>query len=193
MAEAHGGSAADGDYLVVARVVAPHGVWGEVKCQVLTDFPERLRAGRRVFVGEPPRPMTLRAARHVPSAIYLSLDAVGDRESAESLRGLLIRVPVAEAAPLPDGHFFWHQVIGLQVEDEQGTPLGRVADILETGASHVYVVRGPGGETLVPAQKEFVTAIEPDRGRLVVRLLPGMRPSSPPARVRRPRRSSGRR
>jgi 16S rRNA processing protein RimM len=77
---------------------------------------------------------------------------------------------------LPRGQFFWHQIIGLTVETADGRQLGRVEDVLRTGANDVYVVRGDLGEVLVPAIAPVVKRIDPDGGRLVVELIPGMLP-----------------
>lgn len=74
------------------------------------------------------------------------------------------------------GQFFWHQIIGLTVETADGRQLGRVEDVLRTGANDVYVVRGDLGEVLVPAIAPVVKRIDPDAGRLVVELIPGMLP-----------------
>jgi 16S rRNA processing protein RimM len=68
-------------------------------------------------------------------------------------------------------------VIGLRVEDATTQELlGQVADILETGANDVYVVRGERGEILVPAIKDVVKEIDPAAGRMLIRPLPGMLP-----------------
>jgi len=168
-------SEADAQQLVVAQILSPHGVQGELKCRVVTQFPEqRFRRGSRLLIGSEPR--LVRSARLRGELVYVRLDGVDDRNAAQALRGQELRVPRAEAVPLPEGQFYWDQVIGLRVEDTTGRLLGTVADILETGSNDVYIVRGPLGEILVPAIKDVVTAIEPAAGRMVVDPLPGMLP-----------------
>jgi 16S rRNA processing protein RimM len=111
-----------------------------------------------------------------PPHILLKLAQVTDRDVAETLRGKEVTIRKEDAVALPAGQFFWHQVIGLSVVDvtTQQT-LGRVVDILETGANDVYVVRPPQGkEILVPAIKDVVKEIDPEQGRMLIEPLPGM-------------------
>jgi 16S rRNA processing protein RimM len=106
--------------------------------------------------------------------VILQLDGVADRDAAEQLRGWLVQVPKTEAWKLPRGRYYWHQIVGLRVLTTDGEEIGTVAEILETGANDVYVVKGDGGERLIPAIKQVVTEIAPERGEMVVELLPGM-------------------
>ena len=165
--------------LVVAQVLAPHGVRGELKCRLVTDFPERFQKGVRVLVGEPPTPRRVVAARVSGKTVYLRLSGVPTRDAAEPLRGSDVLVTREDAVPLPPGQYFWSDVIGLRAEDRSGQDLGQVTEILATGANDVYVVQGPAGEVLVPAIKDVVLAIEPARGRIVVDLPPGLEPREP--------------
>lgn len=97
-------------------------------------------------------------------------------EAAAALRGEYLYVASADAARPPRGEFYLHEIVGLSVETEDGRPLGRIAEVLRTGANDVYVVAGPLGEVLVPAIEDVVRRIDPAGGRVVVRPLPGMLP-----------------
>ncbi len=106
------------------------------------------------------------------------MDDVRDRNSAEELRGHLVQVRSQEAAPLGPGEYYEHQILGLNVVTTGGEALGRVAEILETGANDVYVVHGPRGEILLPARKEVIQDINLEAGRMTVILLPGLLPDA---------------
>jgi 16S rRNA processing protein RimM len=179
------------DYLIVARVLRAHGVHGEVACEIITEFPERFQRTKRVFLTPPsrsnwlepldgatPQPYAVTRTRLVQhrgqAEVVLALEAVTDRDAADALRGYLVQVPRREAWKLPRGRFYWHQIIGLRVVTTDGEEIGTVTDILETGANDVYVVKGAGPERLIPAVKELVKSIAPERGEMVVSLLPGM-------------------
>jgi 16S rRNA processing protein RimM len=155
-------------------VVAAHGVRGELKCRVITDFPrQRFRRGARVLIAR--RPYTVAGFRAQGQFALLRLEEIADRTVAEQLRGCDIEVPKDDALPLPKGQFYWHQVIGLTVIDATtGDTLGTVKDILETGANDVYVVQGPTKEILVPAIKDVVKLIDPQAGRMLIEPLPGL-------------------
>ena len=171
--------AAPPDRLVVAQVLSPHGIRGELKCRVVTDFPkQRFKRGNTVLIRAERH--TIQAARVQGTVVLLKLSGIGDRNAAESYRGADVEVPTEDAVSLPKGQFFWHQVIGLDVIDiTTATSVGRVADIIETGANDVYLVRGgPYGEVLVPAIKDVVKEIDPSNGRMLVEPLPGMLPTS---------------
>lgn len=178
-------------YLIVAQVMRPHGTQGEVGCEIITEFPERFRRTKRVFLSPPimagklearpgvtPREYAVEQARlstHRGRAeVILRLDGVTDRDAAEALRGLLVQVPESEAWKLPRGLFYWHQILGLRVVTTEGEAIGTVAEILETGANDVYVVRGDDGERLIPAITQVVKWINPARGEMLVELMPGL-------------------
>lgn len=174
---------------MVAQVLSPHGLQGELKCRLVTEFPDRFRPRLKLYLGRQHTPTTLVGSRLAGDGevVYLRLRGITDRESAEALRGQDVQVAMRDAVPLPEGRFFFSQVIGLRVEDEEGQHWGDLVDILETAANHVYVVHGPKGELLLPAVDDVLIAIEPERGRVLVRLLPGMAPEP----TRAARRSLG--
>ena len=157
-------------------MLAAHGIRGELKCRIVTDFPtRRFKRGNTVMIKG--QPHTIQAARVQGATVLLKLEDISDRDVAAALRGAEVEVPTHDAVSLPKGQFYWHQVIGLRVEDATShEPLGEVIDIIETGANHVYIVRGQKGEILVPAIKDVVKQIDPAAGRMLIQPLPGMLP-----------------
>jgi 16S rRNA processing protein RimM len=157
-------------------VLGAHGIRGELKCRIVTDFPSRrFKRGNTVLIrGEPHK---IQSARIQGATVLLKLQDIEDRDKAATLRGAEIEVPTEQAVSLPKGQFYWHQVIGLRVEDATShEPLGEVTDIIETGANDVYIVKGNRGEILVPAIKDVVKQIDPEAGRMLIQPLPGMLP-----------------
>jgi 16S rRNA processing protein RimM len=159
-------------------VLSAHGVRGELKCRIITDFPERrFKRGAQLLLGPDRRPVTVRHARVQGNTVLLQLDEISDRDSAAAMRNAELAIPRTNAGPPPRGEFFWHEVIGLTVAHAStGEAFGKVSDILETGANDVYVVKGDRGEILVPATKEVVKLIDPPAGHMLIEPLPGMIP-----------------
>ena len=163
-------------YLAIARVVKPFGVRGELKLKVLTGFPEKLERLSRVYVGESVAPHPVARFRWHGAKLLLQLADVHDRNAAEELRDQLVQIAREDAVPLEPGEFYEHQIVGLSVVTTDGEPLGRVVEVLATGANDVYVVHGPRGEILFPARVEAVRAIDLEAGTMTVTLLSGLLP-----------------
>jgi 16S rRNA processing protein RimM len=162
--------------LIVAQVLGAHGIRGELKCRVVTDFPaRRFRRGRSLVIDGADH--VIQAARVQGMTVLLKLEGVDDRDAAEEFGGKEVQIRAEDAVVLPRGQYFWHQVIGLRVEDAvTHESLGEVTDIIETGANDVYVIRGGRGEILVPAIKDVVKKIDPAAGVMLVQPLPGLLP-----------------
>ncbi|HXK12179.1 MAG TPA: ribosome maturation factor RimM [Vicinamibacteria bacterium] len=161
------------DLVLVGRVVKPHGRRGEVAVQPVSDRPDRFPTLRRAFVESPggeARELRVLRCRPHQGRFVLAIDGVSTIDEAETLRGLEVRIEEGELAALPEGSYYHHQLRGLRVEDEAGTAIGVVDDVVETGAeARVLVVHGPEGETLLPFAAGFVTAVDLARGCLVAR------------------------
>jgi 16S rRNA processing protein RimM len=161
------------DLVLVGRVVKPHGRRGEVAVLPLSDRPDRFPTLRRAFVPAPgggARELRVAGCRPHKGRFVLAIEGVLSIDDAEKLRGLELRIPPAELAPLPEGSYYHHQLTGLRVEDEAGGEIGAVAEVVETGAeTRVLVVRGPSGETLLPFASDFVRAVDLAGGRIVAR------------------------
>jgi 16S rRNA processing protein RimM len=171
-------------YLLVGRVSRPHGVRGELRVEIITDYPERLSEHTHFYLAHPGSPTTVRRfpaekVRIHRDVALLKLVGCDDRNAADELRGLLVQIPVEEAVPLEEGEYYLYQLIGVQVETEDGEGLGKVVDVIETGANDVYVVRGPRGEVLLPAIEDVVLGLDLESKRMVVRLLAGLLPEGP--------------
>src|SRR5258708_1814790 len=89
----------------------------------------------------------------------------------------LVYVPRADRPPLPPGQYYYHELIGFEVVDENDVSFGRLSEILETGANDVYVVARPdGGELLIPVIPSVMLAIDAARQRIIVHLPDGLIP-----------------
>lgn len=155
--------------LVLGRIVAPHGVRGEVRLKAETDRPEILADLPHLYVNG--NRYGLLAVRPHKNVYCLTLAGVTTREAAEALVGAWVEMPREELPPRPEGQYYLVDLIGLRAETPAGEFLGTVEDILQPGANDVFVIRGgERGEILLPALKRFVHAIDLASGRLVTDL-----------------------
>jgi 16S rRNA processing protein RimM len=158
--------------VTIGRVVKPQGRRGEVAVEPLSDRPDRFPGLERVLLPGPGDTVVERAVRSCwphKGRYVLLLEGVDSIDAAERLRGLELRIPERELAPLPEGSFYHHELRGLRVEDQRGHALGVVSDLLEgCGTAVVLVVLGDAGETLVPLAEPFIRQVDRAAGRLVV-------------------------
>ncbi|MCJ7432091.1 MAG: ribosome maturation factor RimM [Anaerolineales bacterium] len=162
-------------YLVVGFLRRPHGVAGEIIMDVLTEFPERLKAGRKLFAGEKHQPITLTSSRAHANGLLVKLKGFNTPEEVGQFRNQRVYVKTADEPALPEGQYYHHQLIGLQVVDENDNPLGELTEVLVTGANDVYVVKDASGrELLLPAIPPVILDVELGRRLMRVHLLEGL-------------------
>lgn len=178
---------------MLGRVVGAHGLRGEVRVRSFGDGIGGLMAQGVVWLVRESAPpasgdspvvdltggVTRAEVRDRGAGrsgeVRLSLAGVSDRSAAEALRGCLVIVPAAALEALPEGEFYWHQLIGCRVKGSDGTDVGTVCELLETGAHDVLVVEDDEGRRhLIPAADELLHEIDVERGEIIVELLPGL-------------------
>lgn len=153
--------------VTIGRVVVPHGIRGEVKVKVETDFPERfeeldevwveLSTGRGRMVG-------VENVRFQQDGLLMKFVGIDDRTTAEELRGALLKIDPDELKNLENDQFYIHDLIGLDVYTTDGEHLGQLTDVLQGVANDVYVT--PKG--MIPALKQFVAEINLKDKKMIV-------------------------
>ncbi len=165
----------DPDHLAVGRIVRPHGIRGELIVEPYSETIRSIEAGSVVFIKSLQNPYTILALRKHRNRLILRIEGSEDRDTAEGFRGSELLIPTPVAEPLPEGVYYRWQILGLAVKEQSGRHLGTVAEILETGANDVYIVRGEGTqELLLPAIKDVILEVDLEGGQLLVRLPDGL-------------------
>ncbi len=162
-------------YLTVGFIRRPHGVQGEMVMDLHTDFPERMKSGRKLLVGEEHTPLTLTSVRPHQVSLLVRFKGIETPEQAGQLRNQWVYIKASEAPKLPEGKIYQYELIGFQVVDDEGQPLGLLVEILETGANNVYVVRDESGrEILLPSIPDVILETDIVRRVMRVHLLEGL-------------------
>ena len=157
-------------YMAVGRLRRTHGIKGEILFEMTTEQPENIKPGRQFFVGERKVPVTVVSIRQTDKLWLIAFEGFNTNESVEIFRNQTMFADAAQLLPLPDGRFYHHEVIGMNVEDEQHAPLGVVTEILVTGANDVYIVKTlDDSEMLIPAVKAVVRKIDPENRTITIR------------------------
>ena len=160
------------DLVAIGRVVKPQGRKGEVLVESFSDRKDRFPSLRAVYLadeGGPAREVKVMDCWPHKGRFVVKLDGVDSIDEAEALRGAELRIGEEDLESLPSGSYYHHQLRGLTAVDEAGGELGRVEDILETGAeAPVLVVKGRKGEVLVPLAETFIRNVDLEAGRVVV-------------------------
>jgi len=168
-------------YLVVGEILRPHGLRGELRMRVLTDYPHHLPQLDSVYLGDSPDDTALElhgleAVRFNKDLALLSLAGCRNRNDAELLRDKVVMISIDQAAPLEEGEYYLFQLIGLRVIADQ-IEIGQIKEVLQTGANDVYVVHSDEfGEVLIPAHDETILNIDFDAGVINMALPEGLLP-----------------
>jgi len=165
------------DLAAVGEILTTQGNKGEVKIFPLTDDPRRWKELTKVFCCRQDRreELTVERVRFFRHFVIVKFREINEPGQAEELRGLFLWIPRAERRKLPAGRYYLDEILGLSVFDEKDSFLGKVEDILATGANDVFIVRGGCyGEILLPALKSVVLSLDLTAGILKVRLPAGL-------------------
>lgn len=162
--------------MTIGRIVAPHGLRGEVRVRLETDFPARFEGLRNAWLVHEGAvaPVVIKGQRPHRGGVLLLLDGVTDAGTAGRLRGAEIAVGRDAVVPLGPDEFYIFEVIGLRARTEDGRILGRVTEVLRGPGNDVYVVRGPIGQTLIPALRAVVRRVDRAAGEMIVDLPTGL-------------------
>lgn len=152
--------------LVIAEVLKPQGIRGELKIKTFTDFPENVKEFKTVYIDDTPyKILSFRVG--TDGAAYIGLRGIPDRNAAELFRGKLLEGERDDAPPLKEGQYYIVDVLGLSCETEEGEVLGVVKDI-QNLASDVYTIEKAGKSVLFPAVKGVIKKIDLESGKVIV-------------------------
>jgi len=159
--------------VAVGRINSLWGLNGFVKVTPLTSNPERLQPGSVVLVrGRPTRIIEVVAPQGYP---IIRFEGYPDRTSAERLRGTLIEIDETDLPPLAEDEYYVDDLVGLDVVTQDGDVVGRLAEVLGTGANDVYVVTREGKkDALVPVIDGVVLTVDLEARRVVIDPVPGL-------------------
>ena len=164
------------EFITIARITRPRGVRGEVTAQVVTDFPERFcKVSRvRLLCDEKIQWAEVESFRLRQNRVILKFLGFESPDEASSLAGSEVQVPEEEAVELPPGVYFHFQLMGCDVSEGRRS-LGRVVEILETGASTNLVVRtSEGADFMIPLAQQFVRSVDLTSSCIQVELPEGL-------------------
>jgi 16S rRNA processing protein RimM len=163
--------------ITIGKAVKPFGVKGEMKIAPMTDFPERFKELDRVYLvslAGKEIVCKVKSVRYAGEVPLLLFDGYDSPEKAKELNGWLLKVPEEDTVPLPEGQYYWYEIIGMEVLSESGEKLGTIVDIFETGSNDVYVMKCGRKEIYLPATKEVIKRIDRKTKQMVIHLIDGL-------------------
>ncbi len=163
--------------ITIGTILKSVGLQGELKVSPLTHFPQRFSRLQDITIKTKDGQVKLYDIEHVRYAhpfVYIRLAGLSSLEDAQPLAGGSILIPEKERMPLPEGSYYHFEIEGLDVYLENGSRLGKLDHILETGSNDVYVVKQDGKEFLIPALASIVTEINLKENRMIIRPIQGL-------------------
>ena len=165
------------DLLQVGIITSTHGVRGEVKVYPTTDDPRRFRRLKEVVLdtGGEKLNLEIEGVKFFKQFVILKFKGLDNINDIEKYRQKSLYVTRKNAVRLQRDEYFIADLIGLKVQDEDGTELGTVKDVIETGANDVYEVEMADGRSLLlPAIKQCILNVDVENGMMQVHVLEGL-------------------
>ena len=165
------------DFLEIGKIVKPHGLKGRMKVLSYLESDDLLRTLDEIAIRQEKDEIVrfrIRSLQVKGRCFYMEMEGIEKIEEVEALVGCLVLVPEARLSALPEGEYYWQQLIGVEVITEEGRPVGKLKRIFPTGSNDVYVCSEGENEILLPAIEEVVRKIDLQKGMMVVRLPKGL-------------------
>ena len=165
------------ELLQVGVITSTHGVRGEVKVFPTTDDAARFKQLKHVLLdtGREMKPLEIQGVKFFKQFVILKFKGIDNINDIERYKRCPLLVERKDAVELKEDEYFIADMIGIQVETEDGEVFGTLKDVMETGANDVYVIdTEEHGEVLVPAIKECILDVDMESGIITVHLMNGL-------------------
>lgn len=155
--------------VVMGRIVAPYGVKGWVKVVPDTELIDGLLDYKTWQLGKGTdwRAIKLKSGKVHNDVLVVKLEGINDRDAAFACKGQQVAVPRDALPVLDETEYYWSDLIGLAVKNQQGVDFGKIADVFETGANDVIVVKGEV-DRLVPFTEQTVVEVNLEKQTMLV-------------------------
>lgn len=165
--------------LKVGKIVNTHSLKGEVKVISSTDFEEeRFKKGSKLLItrgNQLIREVVVESYRNHKNFLLVKFEGIDSVEEAEKLKNLQIKIDSDEVGELEENEFYFHEIIGCEVFDENDKNLGEIIDILTPGANDVWVIKGENGkEILIPYIEDVVKKIDITSKKVNIEVMEGL-------------------
>ena len=165
--------------LKVGKIVNTHSLKGEIKVISSTDFEEeRFKKGSKLLItrgNQLIREVVVQSYRNHKNFLLVKFEGIDSVEEAEKLKNLQIKIDSDEVGELEENEFYFHEIIGCQVFDENDRNLGEIIDILTPGANDVWVIKGEEGkEILIPYIEDVVKQIDITNKKVNIEVMEGL-------------------
>ena len=165
------------DFLQVGVITSPHGVHGEVKVYPTTDDASRFRDLKTAVLRDEnnSEQHELKSVKFFKNMAIIHFSGIDDMDTARRYRNWEVLVSRDQAVPLGENEYYTADLIDMDVFTDQEEYLGKLTDILQTGANDVYVVNTERyGDVLIPAIRDCIIQVDVEQDRMLVHLLPGL-------------------
>lgn len=165
------------ELLQVGVITSTHGVRGEVKVFPTTDDAARFKQLKHVLLdtGREMKPLEIQGVKFFKQFVILKFKGINNINDIERYKRCPLLVERKDAVELKEDEYFVADMIGIQVETEDGEVFGTLKDVMETGANDVYVIdTEEHGEVLVPAIKECILDVDVENRKMTIHLMDGL-------------------
>lgn len=162
--------------VVIGQAGRPFGIRGEIKIKPFTESPEAFKRSRVLYFDD--TPLNVVRTRIHKGAVLALVEGIGTPEEASALQGCLVRTDPKNLPPKDEDEFYWFELVDMEVTTTDGRYLGRIVEVIPTGANDVIIVQGPYGEVLLPMIDDVVKEIDEGLRKMIVDPLEGLVPDA---------------
>ena len=157
----------------IGKVVTTHGVRGDIKIYPHTNVEDMFDKLKKIYIGD--AEYKIISVKYAKGCPVLNLSTLNTVEEAKTLVGKPVLVEEKNLPQLEENNFYLKDIIGCTALDELGITVGKITDVIFTGANDVYEITAPEGrKILVPAVKEFILNVHIQSKTIKVKLIEGM-------------------
>ncbi|GEN55758.1 ribosome maturation factor RimM [Halolactibacillus alkaliphilus] len=168
-------------YFNVGKIVNTHGIKGEVKVVRITDFEDRFKPGQSLFLFQKnalkPLIVTVKSHRMHKGFDMLMFEEYSNINEVEPLKESILKITADYQTPLDEHEYYYHEILGCNVETTTGKKLGEIKEILSPGANDVWVVKQAGQkDLLIPYIEDVVKVVDVEQKRVTIEPMEGLLP-----------------
>ncbi|MCK4577030.1 16S rRNA processing protein RimM [candidate division WOR-3 bacterium] len=158
------------EFIPIGKIIKTHGLKGDVKAQILSDIPNRLKniSSIHLLKDGKTKKLTISYCQLSEHHAIIKFGDISSISCAEKIIGSMLCIKEEELLSLPKNRFYIHNLIGLNVYDKSGNSIGKLKEVWKLPANDVFVVKANNRETLFPAVKEAIKNISLQRGEIIV-------------------------